>query len=626
MLPELALFSLILALCLAFIQSSLPLFGSYRNNFELMQLARYCAIGQFIFIGFSFFSLIYLFLINDFSLVYIVRNSNTSLPWFYRIGAVWGAHEGSILLWTFILSVWTAVLSFSEKIPLEILSRILSVLGIISLGFLLFLITLSNPFLRDFNIPSNGFDLNPILQDPGLMIHPPILYIGYVGFAVPFAFAVAALISKKFTAVWASWMRSFVLLAWSFLTLGITLGSWWAYRELGWGGWWFWDPVENASFLPWLSATALIHALIAVQKRNAFKNWTIILALITFSLSLLGTFLVRSGILISVHAFAQDPARGDFMLVYLITIIGLAFTLYAWRGQSLQKEGYFQICSKETLLLCNTIFFTIAMATVLLGTLYPLILQVLNLDKISVGAPYFNKVFVPIILPALFLMGLGPHIFWRQMSAKLVLKKMWFALLLSVSLAIFLVTIFAHQWNFTVIGVLSIAFWIIISMLKKLPTKQYGMIFAHIGVAVVMVGIVCQFYGRERDVRVHAGDSVAVGQYKFQFLGTREINGENYTGIEAGIRILDKQDNFIALLQPQERLFNVAKIAIAKTAINIGLFRDLYVALGNPIGKQDWTLRIYYKPLIRWIWGGGILILAGGMLALTTRRYDGREK
>lgn len=626
MCAELATYALILALCLALLQSILPLIGSYKNNITCMQFARYSAIGQTLFISFSFLSLIYLFLGNDFSLPYIVNNSNSQLPWFYRIGAVWGAHEGSILLWTFILSIWTTAFALSsKKFSAQISAQVLAFLGIISFGFLLFLLMVSNPFAQNFiNIPTNGIDLNPILQDPGLMIHPPILYLGYVGFAVPFAFAAAALINGKFSSQWAEWLRPWVLIAWSFLTLGITLGSWWAYRELGWGGWWFWDPVENASFLPWLSSTALIHSLVGAKKRNLFLSWSILLALLTFALSLLGTFLVRSGILISVHAFAQDPSRGNFLLIYLGLIVGLAFLLYACRAYQIQDKSYFKFCSKETLLLCNNIFLTVALATVLLGTLYPLVLQVLNLQKISVGAPYFNKVFVPIILPALFLMGLGPQIFWRQMTAKALLKKMWLALSLSIFSAAFLVVVFTGQWNFVVISIIAVAIWIIISMLKKLPSRQYGMIFSHIGVAVIIIGIVCTvFFSQERDLRLHVADKVAVGPYNFQFLGLQEIQGPNFVAVEAGMNVF-KNEKFITLLRPQERVFNASQIAVAKTAIDIGLFRDLYVALGSPIGKEDWSVRIYYKPFVRWIWAGGILILIGGMLALWSLSNRGR--
>lgn len=638
MIPELGHFALIIALCLALTQATVPLLGAFKNRIAWMQLARYTAIGQFIFIGFSFFILAYSFLNNDFSVAYVAANSNRHLPAIYRFCAIWGAHEGSLLLWVFILSIWSAAVSiFSRSLPLATVARVLSVLAMISTGFLLFLLTTSNPFLRLLqNIPADGQDLNPLLQDPGLVIHPPMLYMGYVGFAVAFAFAIAALIGGRLDATWARWSRPWTLVAWCFLTLGITLGSWWAYRELGWGGWWFWDPVENASFMPWLAGTALIHSLMVTEKRHAFKAWTALLAIITFSLSLLGTFLVRSGILISVHAFAVDPVRGDFMLRFLAIVIGCSLALYAWRARDIRGNADFALCSRETFLLANNVFLTVAMATVLLGTLYPLIIQALGLGKISVGAPYFNAVFVPLMLPMLFIMGMGPLTHWRETSLSLLVKRLRFTFFVTILLALTAILFLRDLSGGVFIG-LAAAIWITLTTLqnvwqfqvnklfpvrKELPRARWGMIVAHLGIAVCITGFVMtSHFSVERDVRMAQGDSVIVGPYQFKFLGIRNLIGPNYSAVEAGVLVTAKDGREITLLKPQERLYTVQQVVLAKTAIDMSLFRDLYVTLGEPLPNDQWALRIYYKPFIRWIWLGGLFMLLGGILAATDPRY-----
>lgn len=636
MIPELGHYALILALCLALAQSTLPLLGTYLGHITWMKLARPAAYGQSLFIGIAFIALTYAFLTNDFSLTYVATNSNTQLPAIYRFCAVWGAHEGSLLLWVFLLSLWTvAVALFSRQLPLETMARVLSVLGFISLGFLLFLLLTSNPFLRLLpNIPADGLDLNPLLQDPGLIIHPPMLYMGYVGFSVAFAFSISALIGGKLDATWASWSKPWTLAAWCFLTFGIILGSWWAYRELGWGGWWFWDPVENASFLPWLAGTALIHSLAVTEKRNTFKAWTILLAIISFSLSLLGTFLVRSGVLISVHAFAVDPFRGLFMLIFLVTVIGLSLALYSWRIHFVRTvPARFTLLSRESFLLANNMLLTGAMLTILLGTLYPLIIDTLGLEKISVGPPYFNIVFAPFILCILFLMGLAPFSRWQNTDSN-NFKRLWLVLVLAFLIALCFPWLIAHQISWAVVLGLGLASWIILATLqsvlektanfwklRKLSRSQWGMVIAHCGMAVCTIGIVLvSHYSLQKEVRMSPGDKISVGAYTFEFIGTRDLIGANYTGVEGGV-IVRENDHVLAFLKPQQRVYNVQKMALAKTAIDANVFRDLYVALGESLEGKSWSLRIYYKPFVRWIWGGGLLVILGGVLALSDRRY-----
>jgi cytochrome c-type biogenesis protein CcmF len=627
--PEFGYYALILALCLALCQSIIPLWGAAQHRVAWMQLARSTAYGQVIFIGLAFFSLAYAFVNNDFSVAYVAANSNRHLPLIYRFCAVWGAHEGSLLLWVFILSLWMAAVSyFSRSLPLAMTARILAILGMISVGFLLFILLTSNPFLRLLpNVPPDGQDLNPLLQDPGLAIHPPLLYMGYVGFSVAFAFALAALLTGRLDAVWARWSRPWTLVAWCFLTMGITLGSWWAYRELGWGGWWFWDPVENAAFLPWLAGTALVHALIVTEKRQAFKAWTVLLAISAFSLSLLGTFLVRSGVLVSVHAFAVDPTRGTFMLVFLATVVGGSLALYAWRAQAVRSLGEWQVCSRETGLLLNNVFLTVAAATILLGTLYPLIIQALGLGRISVGAPYFNLVFTPLILPLLLLMGIAPSCHWRQMPLHLLWQKIRSLVLLTLITTGLLCVFWLTEIRWYVVIGMGLAIWVSAATLQTLFVRrslsrlQGGMVLAHLGVAVCVMGIVLtSAYSVERDVRMSIGDQATAGPYQFELLGVQQLTGPNYTALQANLTVTHKGQE-ITQLHPQQRLYTVSQTGLAKAAIDAGVWRDLYVALGESMSNNSWALRIYYKPFVRWIWAGGVLMLLGGLLAISGRRY-----
>lgn len=638
MIPELGHYALILALCFALVQAVFPLLGTFSQQTAWMQLARPTAYGQCLLIGTAFIALAYAFLTHDFSVAYVANHSNSQLPLIYRFCAVWGAHEGSILLWVFLLSVWTVTVAFfSHQLPLVMMARVLAVLGFISLGFLLFLLFTSNPFLRLLpDIPKEGFDLNPLLQDPGLVTHPPMLYMGYVGFSVAFAFAISALIGGKLDATWARWCKPWTLIAWCFLTLGILLGSWWAYRELGWGGWWFWDPVENASFLPWLAGTALIHSLTVTEKRDAFKAWTVLLAIVSFSLSLLGTFLVRSGVLISVHTFAVDPSRGLFMLIFLATVVGVSLSLYAWRVPQVRSTpAIFHLLSRESFLLVNNMLLTGAMLTILLGTLYPLVIDTLGLEKISVGPPYFNIVFMPFIACILFLMGIAPVSQWKNTPVSHT-KKLWTVFIVAFLSAFLLPWLLNYpiSWG-SVIG-LGFASWVILATLysllqktdcfwalKKLSRKQWGMVVAHCGLAVCAIGVVLvSHYSIQKEVRILPGDITTLGEYTFEFLGTRPLTGPNYTGVEGGVIIKKRAngDHVIAFLQPQQRLYNVQKIALAKTAIDANMFRDLYVALGESLPGKAWSLRLYYKPFVRWIWGGGLLMILGGILALSERR------
>lgn len=642
MLPEIGHYALILALCLALVQSILPLVGAATNHTTWMQLARPAAYGQSLFIGLAFLLLAYAFITNDFSVSYVATNSNSQLPIIYRFCAIWGAHEGSLLLWVFLLSLWgVAVALFSRQLPLDMVARVLSILGIIGSGFLLFLLMTSNPFLRLLpHVPKDGLDLNPLLQDPGLVIHPPMLYMGYVGFSVAFAFAISALLSGRLDIAWTRWCKPWTLVAWCFLTGGIILGSWWAYRELGWGGWWFWDPVENASFLPWLTGTALVHSLLVTQKRGLFKAWTILLAIIAFSLSLLGTFLVRSGVLISVHAFAVDPLRGVFMLVFLALVIGASLTLYAGRIHKLSMiPAAFSLLSRESFLLANNMLLTGAMLTILLGTLYPLIIDTLGLEKLSVGPPYFNLVFLPFMACIMLLMAIAPLTRWQYTPGKWLFSKLWISWALAAITAVTLPWWVTGEIHWQVVIGLGLAGWIILATLRsllqtndgfwrirRLSLMQWGMVVAHIGVAVCAIGVVLTSqYSVQKEVRLVPGDQIDVAGYHFQFMGTRNLSGPNYSGVEGGI-VVKKSNHLITFLTPQQRVFNAQKTALAKTAIDAGWFRDIYVALGEPLDHNAWSLRIYYKPFVRWIWGGGLLMILGGILALCGRRRSNADE
>lgn len=632
MIAEAGLFSIIIALFFSSFLVIIPLWGLVKHNMTLQQLADRYVLGQFIFVSIAYLCLTICFLQDDFTVSYVLTNSSVSLPWFYKLCAVWGGHEGSMLLWVAILSLWmSAVCLFSQRLDHAIRVRVLVVLGLLSVGFLLFLLTTSNPFLRQFQIlDSQGRDLNPLLQDPGFLFHPPMLYMGYVGFAVAFSFAIAALWLGRVEASWARWTQPWTLAAWCCLTAGITLGSWWAYRELGWGGWWFWDPVENASFMPWLVGTALIHSLIVSAKRNQFLAWTVLLSITAFSLSLIGTFLVRSGVLTSVHAFAVDPQRGLFILFFLLLVIGGSLLLFALRANILTVEKKPGLISRESGMFLNNVFLFSAMLTVLTGTIYPLVIDGLGLGKLSVGAPYFNAVFVPLMIPLLLLMGIGIHVKWQFDSLRRVLKPL--QSLMVVSLVIpSVVVIYYKLLSVTVLLGLILAVWVILSTaqllwkrievrgIRHIQMAFWGMIIAHVGVAVTVLGItVSSGFGLQNDVRLAPGESLNFAGFHIQFMQEHALNGANYHGTETQFKISSHARE--VMIYPQKRIYNIGKMAMTESAIDVTPFRDIYIALGEPLDNQAWSVRLYYKPLIRWIWGGGFMILGGGLLALLDRR------
>jgi cytochrome c-type biogenesis protein CcmF len=623
------------AFLLALLQCSVPLVSIYTHHLNWLKWIKPLTWSQFALVTLAIISLAYAFLLNDFTFTYVIQNSNTHLPWFYRLCAVWGGHEGSILLWVFILNVWTiAVVVLDQSMDIAALARVISVLGFISAGFLLFLLTLSNPFSLATEAVSDGRDLNPLLQDPGLIIHPPLLYMGYVGFSVSFAFAVAALLSGCFDKSWAIRMRPWTLAAWCFLTWGIVSGSWWAYRVLGWGGWWFWDPVENASLLPWLAGTALIHSLLVVEKQELLKTWVILLAILTFGLSLIGTFIVRSGILISVHAFAVDPWRGVFMLGLLVVLIGMALGIYAFKVQNFKQAAvHISLLSRTTLLIVNNVLLSVMVFTVLLGTLYPLIIEVLGLGKLSVGAPYFNLVFAPFAILLLFFMGLAYLIPWKQTVRGHILKQIVSILLTSFSISFILIVLFSKKMQWQVLIGLGLALWILLNTLqllgslfkRKLSVKtilktQAAMLVAHAGVAILAIGIILSsYYSMERNVRMKVGDTLSLAGYRFKLQQAYALQGPNYTGAIANIKLNPGKHQF---LRPQLRYYPITDIMISKPAIAVSLWRDLYVSLAEPIGKQSWVLRFYYKPFVRWIWVGGLCMMLGGILSIFSRRYQ----
>ncbi|MBI4190968.1 MAG: heme lyase CcmF/NrfE family subunit [Betaproteobacteria bacterium] len=639
MIPEIGQFALILALMLALAQGVLPIVGAARGVPAWMALARPAAHGQFAFVAIAFGCLAWSFLNNDFSVLNVATNSNSQLPLHYRFAATWGSHEGSLLLWVLMLNVWTvAVTVFSRHLPEEMAARVLGVMGLVSVGFLLFMLLTSNPFERLFPPAADGRDLNPLLQDPGMVIHPPMLYMGYVGFSIAFAFAISALLSGKLDATWARWSRPWTTLAWCFLTLGIMLGSWWAYYELGWGGWWFWDPVENASFMPWLVGTALIHSLAVTEKRGSFKSWTVLLAICAFSLSLLGTFLVRSGVLTSVHAFATDPKRGIFILAFLTVVIGGSLALFAWRAPRVGLGGRFELVSRESMLLANNVLLITAAGSVLLGTLYPLFLDALNLGKISVGPPYFDAVFVPLMTPAVFLMGIGPIARWKEASLPELAVRLKWALGVSVVTAALLPFVLG-KWTPLVAFGLLLAAWIVATAAVTLkyrlsrsegslwarlgaqPRSYYGMLLAHCGVAVFILGVtLVKGYETERDVRMAVGDSVVVGGYSFRFDGVQDVTGPNYRGAR-GVIDVSRGGRHVEQLYPEKRVYAAQQMPMTEAAIDTGIFGDLYVSLGEPVSGGAWSVRVYHKPFVTWIWGGCIIMALGGFLALLDRRY-----
>jgi cytochrome c-type biogenesis protein CcmF len=636
MVVELGLFALIVGVLLAAAQAFFGLAGAHFGNRRWMAAARPAVTGQWVFVLLSFLVLAWAFYKNDFSVAYVANNSNSALPTFYRFTAVWGAHEGSLLLWALALSTWSvAVGAWSRDLPETYAARVLGVLGFVSVGFQLFILLTSSPFERMVPAAVDGRDLNPLLQDPALAVHPPMLYIGYVGFSVAFAFAVAALLEGKLDEKWARWTRPWTTLAWMFLTVGIALGSWWAYYELGWGGWWFWDPVENASFMPWLVGTALIHSLAVTEKRGLFKSWTLLLAIIAFSLSLLGTFLVRSGVLVSVHAFASDPSRGLFILGFLGLCIGGSLALFAWRGPALRTRGGFDATSRESFLLANNGLLLVTAALILIGTLYPLFLDALNLGKISVGPPYFNVVFLIPTIPLLFLMAVGMHSLWKK--GKLEDVKRPLVVLFAVALALGLLIPPVAYGSFhvmTVVG-LTAGIWVILSSLyepwQRLRRKQslsrgvVGMTIAHIGVGVFAIGItVTQTYRVEKDIALKPGQTAVLQGYTFEFRSTRPVAGPNYDAIESEV-VVTRDGKPVTTLHPQKRTYRVQTMPMTESGIHVKWNRDLFVAMGDDLGAGAWSMRLQYKPMVRYIWIGALIMAIGGLVAITDRRYRRRR-
>jgi len=648
MIPELGHFALWIALGVAAVLGVVPMLGAARNRADWMALARPSTRLLFALVAFAFVCLALSFVGNDFSVLYVATNSNRTLPLHYRIAAVWGGHEGSILLWLLMLTVWAfAVATFSRHLPEKVTARILAVMGLLSFGFLLFLLATSNPFDRLIPAAPEGRDLNPLLQDPGMVIHPPMLYMGYVGLSVAFSFAVAALIGGNLDATWARWTRPWTTAAWIFLTIGIALGSAWAYYELGWGGWWFWDPVENASFMPWLVATALIHSLAVTEKRNSFKNWTVLLAILAFSLSLLGTFLVRSGVLSSVHAFATDPRRGLFILAFLVLVIGSSLTLYAWRAPSVGLGARFGLLSRETLLLANNVLLVVACGAVLLGTLYPLALDAMNLGKISVGPPYFDTVFVPLLTPLVFLMGVGPMARWKNSELPdLAARLKWAA----ASAVVATLIVAWAKGGIGIVGAtgLLMAFWIVASVAtdlterlrpaggvrasiahraRQIPRAMVGMMIAHVGIAIFILGVTLVRTGEvERDVQMGPGETTTIGDIVFTFRGASDVRGPNYRAAQGEIEVT-QNGRRLTTLRPEKRFYPASQTTLTEAAIDTGLTRDLYVSLGEPIANSPaWIVRVYVKPFVDWIWGGCLVMALGGLLAATDRRYRARVR
>ena len=645
MMPEIGTFLLCLALGLALLLSIYPLWGAARQDARLMTLARPLTWGMFLAIAAAFMVLVHAFVVNDFTVAYVATNSNTLLPVYYRVAATWGAHEGSLLLWVLLLSSWSlAVAIFSREMPRDALARVLAVMGMINAGFLLFILLTSNPFARTLpDFPIDGGDLNPMLQDIGLIFHPPLLYMGYVGFSVAFAFAIASLMTGRLDTAWARWSRPWTTAAWVFLTIGIVLGSAWAYYELGWGGWWFWDPVENASFMPWLAGTALMHSLAVTEKRGSFKAWTVLLAIATFSLSLLGTFLVRSGVLVSVHAFASDPARGMFILAFLIIVIGSSLLLYALRGGQVRSRVQSEIWSRESFLLGNNVLLIVAMLVVLLGTLLPLVHKQLGLGSISVGEPFFNTLFSWLMAPFALLLGIGPLVRWRRDEPQKLWKRLSAGLVVTLLLSVLLPWLLEDRIEAMTVTGLLMAIWVTLltlmelherathrhSLLKglwHLSRSHWGMVLGHLGVAVTVVGIAFSTqYSVERDVRMKAGDSIDIHRYHFVFRDVHNLQGPNYSG---GVAIIDvtRDGKPEAVLRAEKRFYTAARTMMTEAAISGGFTRDLYAALGEELDNGAWAVRLYYKPFVRWIWFGGLFMAAGGLLCLLDPRYRARKK
>ncbi|BBV03496.1 heme lyase CcmF/NrfE family subunit [Providencia rettgeri] len=637
MIPEIGSVLLCLALGLAVLLSFYPLWGVARNDARLMASSRPLAWLLFLCVTGAFLVLVNAFVVNDFSVTYVANNSNTQLPIWYRVAATWGAHEGSLLLWVLLMSGWTfAVAICSYRMPLDIVARVLAVMGMVSVGFLLFIIFTSNPFSRTLPaFPIEGRDLNPLLQDPGLIFHPPLLYMGYVGFSVAFAFAIAALLSGRLDSSFTRFARPWTMAAWFFLTLGIMLGSAWAYYELGWGGWWFWDPVENASFMPWLVGTALIHSLSVTEQRATFKAWSLLLSIFAFSLCLLGTFLVRSGVLVSVHAFASDPSRGLFILAFMVIVIGGSLLVFALRGHKVRSRVNNALWSRESMLLGNNVILTAAMLVVLLGTLLPLVHKQIGLGTISIGEPFFNTMFIALMVPFALLLGIGPLVRWGRDRPAAIKKLLIIATVLTVILSFALPLLMEDRVEaLTVVG-LMMACWIAIlafaemrvriSKKIKLTPSYWGMVLAHLGLAVTIVGIAfSQNYSIERDVKMKPGDSISIRAYTFVFNGVREADGPNYQGVIGSISVKEK-DKVIGALMPEKRFYSVSRAVMTEAAIDGGFTRDLYAALGEEVAKDTWTMRLYYKPFVRWIWSGGVLMAIGALFCLFDPRYRRRK-
>lgn len=639
MMAELGVYALVWALLFSLLLVFVPVIGIWKKNMLWMNSASLYVTGQLIFTGLAYGCLCTCFLYDDFTVVYVLANSSLHLPWFYKLCAVWGGHEGSMLLWVLILALWTMAVAWaSPYVDRDIRLRVLVVLGALSAGFIVFILMTSNPFIRQFTLlQTQGRDLNPLLQDIGFLFHPPMLYMGYVGFAVAFAFAVAALWLGRLDAHWAKSLRPWTMAAWCCLTLGITLGSWWAYRELGWGGWWFWDPVENASFMPWLVGTALIHALILVEKRNQFVAWTLLLALTGFSLSLVGTFLVRSGVLTSVHAFAVDPLRGLYILLFLGVVIGGSLLLFAWRAQKVAQHNLPDVVSRESAMLLNNIFLVVMMLTVLLGTVYPLIIDGLGLGKLSVGAPYFNQVFTVLSIPLLLLMALGLHVNWQRDNLSRVLRKLGWVFGLGIICPLLcLLSLRQPLYPMTCLGVM-LAAWVIFSTIEKLRQRLIlskankklsgaflGMILAHFGFAITGLGIIISnSYGAEDDVKLTPGEHTLFAGYDIQFLQEAPITGPNYHGTRATF-LLTKGEHHTTIY-PEKRIYDVAKMPMTESGIDANFVRDIYIAMGEPLDATAWSIRLYYKPFVRWIWAGGLLMFIGGCCGLSDRRFYRRD-
>ncbi|MBE0367446.1 heme lyase CcmF/NrfE family subunit [Pseudoalteromonas aurantia] len=645
MIPEIGYFSLVLAMALSLLLCIFPMWGAYTGNLRLMRAAPSLAVGQCLFVLVSFAILIYVTLIDDFTVAYVAHHSSTSLPWYYKVTSTWGGHEGAILLWLVMQSSWTALVALmSKSLPWVLRARVLGVLGFLGVGFMLYTLWMSSPFERLLPyFPVEGRDLNPLLQDPGMIIHPPLLYMGYVGLSVSFAFAIAALLTGKLDNTWAKWSRPWTMVAWGFLTLGITIGSWWAYSELGWGGWWFWDPVENASLMPWLVATALLHSLASTEKRGIFKSWTVLLAITAFSLCLLGTFIVRSGIIVSVHAFATDPDRGLFILTFLLVVVGGSLALYAMRVSEVKSEGRYKLLSREVSLWANNIFLVVATLIVLLGTLLPMIHKELGLGSISIGVPFFNQMFSVLIVPFALLLGIAPLLRWKQNKltplAKKALGLVAAALLLTASwLYSSYDTVSILTFVATALGV-----WIVLGALldifekvtvekhilngfKRQSMSYWAMILGHVGIAFVVAGVaLTSAYSVERSVSMKAGDTAVLNEYTYRFEGVKEIRGPNYSG-HAGVVNVLKEGNIVTELYAEKRLYDVGMQFMTEAAIDDGFFRDLYLALGEQLSNGNWSLRIYHKPYVRWMWLGGLLISIAGFLVVADKRYRRRPK